>query len=200
MSTPPGEGPARNLRSAVRDNRRIQATATGEWQVVDDTGSEATSRKLTTEELNEFAAEHADIGVEVFQLGHEVQNLREQLETVRREKNEAEARVAQNIEIGGIEEAEDKGGESDGGRVEEVAESMVTKRLAPLQNMIEELARSVATVMQGATTARQLETTSAQSDWGGMKIGEANRLCTDNLSAVSVKKTGDRNFAAARAC
>jgi hypothetical protein len=109
---------------------------------------------------------------------------------------------------------------------------MVTKRLAPLQNIIEELARSVATVMQRATTARQLDTTSAQSgpapmpdqqhqqeiigssgtktpstgsshyltDWGGMKIGEANRLYKDNLSAVSVKKTGDANFAAARAC
>jgi hypothetical protein len=29
-----------------------------------------------------------------------------------------------------------------------------------------------------------------------MKIGEPNRLYQDNLSAVSVKKTGDENFAA----
>jgi hypothetical protein len=90
--------------------------------VLDGTGSEATSPKLTTEELNEFAAEHADMGVEVFQLGNEVQNLREQLETVRREKKEAEARVAQNIDIIMIEDAEDNGGESDVGRLDEVAE------------------------------------------------------------------------------
>jgi hypothetical protein len=74
---------------------------------------------------------------------------------------------------------------------------------------------------KGATTARQLEDTSAQSglvqvpgqqhkkeitgssvakvlstgsshyltDWGGMAIGEANRLYKDKLSAVSVEKT-----------
>jgi hypothetical protein len=36
--------------------------------------------------------------------------------------------------------------------------------------------------------------------WGGMRIGEANRLYKDNLSAVMVSKTGDANFASARAC
>jgi hypothetical protein len=36
--------------------------------------------------------------------------------------------------------------------------------------------------------------------WGGMRIGEANRLYKDNLSAVIVSKTGDANFASARAC
>jgi hypothetical protein len=36
--------------------------------------------------------------------------------------------------------------------------------------------------------------------WGGMRIGEANRLYQDNLSAVMVFKTGDANFASARAC
>jgi Retrotransposon gag protein len=232
MSTAPGEGPARNLRSAARGNRRFQATATGEWRVIDGTGSEATSRKLTTEELNEFAAEHEDMEAEVLQLGHEVKNLREQLETIRREKNEAQASMAQQVDIRGTEGAEGKRGESDVDSLEEAAESMVMKRLTPLQNMIEDLARSVATVMQGATTARQLEDTSVQSgpvpvpgqqhqkditgssiakvlstgsshyltDWGGMKIGEANRLYKDNLSAVSVKKTGDANFAATRAC
>jgi hypothetical protein len=60
-------------------------------------------------------------------------------------------------------EAEDKGGESDVGRLEGVAESVETKSLVPLQSMIEELGRSVATVMQGANASRQLETTSAQS-------------------------------------
>jgi hypothetical protein len=145
---------------------------------------------------------------------------------------EAEARAAQQIEMKRTEGAEEKRGESDVGRLEEVVESMVTKRLAPLHNMIEELARSVATVMQGTTTDLQLETTLAQSgpvpvpeqqyqqeipgssgtkapstgsshyltDCGGMKIGEANRLYKDNLSALPVKKTGDSNFAAARAC
>jgi hypothetical protein len=157
MSTAPGEGPARNLRYTARGNRRFQATKTGKWRVVDVTGPEATSRQLTTEELNDFAAKHADMGAEVDQLGHEVQNPMEQLETVRQEKNEAEARVAQHIEMSRTEEAEDKLGESDVGRIEEVAESMVTKLLAPLQNKIEELARSVATVMQVAATARQLE-------------------------------------------
>jgi hypothetical protein len=36
--------------------------------------------------------------------------------------------------------------------------------------------------------------------WGGMRIGEANRLYKDNLSAVIVSKTGDANFVSARAC
>jgi hypothetical protein len=36
--------------------------------------------------------------------------------------------------------------------------------------------------------------------WRGMKIGEANRLYKDNLSAVIISKTGDANFASARAC
>jgi hypothetical protein len=36
--------------------------------------------------------------------------------------------------------------------------------------------------------------------WGGMRIGEADRLYKDNLSAVMVSKTGDTNFASARAC
>jgi hypothetical protein len=232
MSTDPGEGLARNLRFAARDNGRFQATATGEWRVIDGTGSEATSGKLPLEELNEFAADHADMEAEVLQLGHEVQHFREQLETIRREKNEAEASVAQQVEIRGTDGAEGMRGESEIGSLEEAAESMVMKRLIPLQNMIEELVRSVATVMQGATTARQLEDTSAQSrpvqvpaqqhqqditgstvakilstgsshyltDLGGMKIGEANRLYKDTLSAVSVQKTGDSNFAAARAC
>jgi hypothetical protein len=35
--------------------------------------------------------------------------------------------------------------------------------------------------------------------WGGMRIGEANRLYKDNLSAVMIFKTGDANFASARA-
>jgi hypothetical protein len=33
-----------------------------------------------------------------------------------------------------------------------------------------------------------------------MRIGEANRLCKDNLSAVMVSETGDADFASARAC
>jgi hypothetical protein len=70
------------LRSAARGNRRFQATTTREWRVIDGTGSVAQSRKLTTEELNEFAAEHADMEAEILQLGHEVQNIREKLETV----------------------------------------------------------------------------------------------------------------------
>jgi hypothetical protein len=36
--------------------------------------------------------------------------------------------------------------------------------------------------------------------WGGIRIGEAIRLYKDNLSAVMVSKTGDANFASARAC
>jgi hypothetical protein len=77
------EFPASNLFYAARGNRRFQATATGEWRVLDGTGSEATSRKLTTEEPNEFAAEHADMESEILKLGHEVQNLWVQLETIR---------------------------------------------------------------------------------------------------------------------
>jgi hypothetical protein len=33
-----------------------------------------------------------------------------------------------------------------------------------------------------------------------MRIGEANRLYKNNLSAVMVSKKGDANFASARAC
>jgi hypothetical protein len=36
--------------------------------------------------------------------------------------------------------------------------------------------------------------------WGGMRIGESNRLYNDKLLAVIVSKTGDANFASARAC
>jgi hypothetical protein len=36
--------------------------------------------------------------------------------------------------------------------------------------------------------------------WGGMGIGEANKIYKDNLSAVVVTKTGDANFGSARAC
>jgi hypothetical protein len=37
-------------------------------------------------------------------------------------------------------------------------------------------------------------------EWGGMRIGEANRLYKDNILAVMVSKTGDANFASACAC
>jgi hypothetical protein len=33
-----------------------------------------------------------------------------------------------------------------------------------------------------------------------MRIGEANRLYKDNLSAVMITETGEANFASARAC
>jgi Retrotransposon gag protein len=36
--------------------------------------------------------------------------------------------------------------------------------------------------------------------WGGMRIGKANRLYKDKLSAVIVSKTGDANFTSARSC
>jgi hypothetical protein len=36
--------------------------------------------------------------------------------------------------------------------------------------------------------------------WEGMRIGEPDRLYKDNLSAVMISKTGDANFASARAC
>jgi hypothetical protein len=36
--------------------------------------------------------------------------------------------------------------------------------------------------------------------WGGMRIGEANRLYKDNMTQVVVSKAGDSKFAAAKAC
>jgi hypothetical protein len=59
---------------------------------------------------------------EFVQLGNAVQTLREQLETIRREKNEEEASVAQQVEIRGTEGAEGKRGESDVGSFEEAEE------------------------------------------------------------------------------
>jgi hypothetical protein len=49
---------------------------------------------------------------------------------------------------------------------------------------------------------REIDSTGSQDadGWGGMRIGEANRLYKDSLSAVMVSKTGDANFASARAC
>jgi hypothetical protein len=39
-----------------------------------------------------------------------------------------------------------------------------------------------------------------EDGWGDIRIGEANRLHKDNLSAEIVSKTGDANFASGRAC
>jgi hypothetical protein len=44
------------------------------------------------------------------------------------------------------------------------------------------------------------ETRMKVNGWGGMRIGEANCLYKDNLTAVTVTKAGDSRFAAAKAC
>jgi hypothetical protein len=122
MSKAPGEGPDRKLalrgaRKQEVSGHRNRRVASDWWHRLESEDSEANK-----EELNEFAAEHADMEAEVVQLGNAVKTLREQLETIRREKNEEEASVAQQVEIRGTEGSEGKRGESDVGSLEEAEE------------------------------------------------------------------------------
>jgi hypothetical protein len=60
----------------------------------------------------------------------------------------------------------------------------------------EEMSKAAASGVQKAVE----ETRMTVDGWGGMRIGEANRLYKDNLTAVTVTKAGDSRFAAAKAC
>jgi hypothetical protein len=91
-------------------------------------------------------------------------------------------------------------------------EEIVAKALAPMAGTLSRLTQQVAAfvadrnddvtseaAVSGARKAAE-ETRMTVDGWGGMRIGEANRLYKDNLTAVTVTKAGDSKFAAARAC
>jgi hypothetical protein len=91
-------------------------------------------------------------------------------------------------------------------------EEIVTKRLAPMVDTLSRLTQQMAALVAGnngqemseaaaSGVQKAVEETRMTVDgWGGMRIGEANRLYKDNLTAVTVTKAGDSRFAAAKAC
>jgi hypothetical protein len=77
-------------------------------------------------------------------------------------------------------------------------QSRLTQQMAALVADRNDDVTSEAAVSGARTAAEEMRMT--VDGWGGMRIGEANRLYKDNLTAVTVTKAGDSKFASARAC
>jgi hypothetical protein len=99
-------------------------------------------------------------------------------------------------------------GNQDIANVEEIMAKTVSPMAGTLSLLMQQVAALVAdrnydvtneAAVSGARKAAE-ETRMTVDGWRGMRIGEANRLYKDNLTAVTVTKAGDSKFASARAC
>jgi Retrotransposon gag protein len=183
-----------------------------------------TSRRLTTEELNDIFTEARNekeaLVKEKEELEAEMTRKGEQYQQELQEKECTLESLA--ISNDGRERSSEDRDEDDGIRspignergregitnVEEI----VTTRLAPMADTLSRLTQQMAALMAGKNGEEMSEAAASGAQkaveemrmtadgWGGMRIGEANRLYKDNLTAVTVTKAGDSRFAAAKAC
>jgi hypothetical protein len=192
---------------------KIQQTAVGERRFI-----EGESRRLTTEEMNDFVVQKSSLKQEldrammeakenecmVEELGAELEELR----TMRqREEPNADEGKERKLDAESVEDA-------------------VEQKLAPFMELLTQLTRKVDQLalrdggMDDNNGPRQFAEAGPSATgryagfgranystgsrdaggWGVMRIEEANRLYKDILLAVMVSKTGDANFASARAC
>jgi predicted RNase H-like nuclease (RuvC/YqgF family) len=203
---------APNTRSSIK----FQQTASGEWRVIE--GSE--SRKVTTEEMKAFAAWQSSLKQELERVMQEAKEKEKLLEKLGEELEQMRQAVPQKETIADQEVGEGISAAS--------TEAALNQKLTPLTELLSRLTRKVEQMSEGnsvddvaygreqavegrnghSTADRRGEVGMAGESsyvrevdgWGGMGIGEANRIHKENLSAVAVTKTGDANFASARAC
>jgi Retrotransposon gag protein len=208
---------APNTRSS---SIRFEQTPDGNWRVIEN----GTSRRLTTEELNDMftearhekealVKEKEELEAEMTRKGeqyqHELQEKECTLERLAISNDGRERFSGDRDEDDGIHSPHgNERGREDITNVEEI----VTKRLAPMADTLSRLTQQMAALVAGKNgeemseaaasgVQKAVEETKMTVDgWGGMRIGEANRLYKDNLTAVTVTKAGDGRFAAAKAC
>jgi Retrotransposon gag protein len=202
------------MTPSTRSSVKIQQTAAGEWRVIE--GGE--SRRLTTEEMNDLVVQNSSLKQELDREMMEAKEKESMLEELGAELEELR-RMRQSEEPNTDESQERK---TDAESVEDAVE----QKLAPFTELLTQLTRNVDQLslrdggMDDNNGPRQVagagpsatgryagfgrandSTGSRDADgWGGIRIGEANRLYKDNLSAVMISKTGDANFASAHAC
>jgi hypothetical protein len=202
------------MTPSTRSSVKTQQKAAGEWRVIE--GGE--SRRLTTEVMNDFVVQNSILKQELDRAMMEAKEKESMLEELGAELEELR-RMRQWEEPNADEIQERK---TDAESVKDAVEQKLAPSAALLTQLtrrVEQLSlrdggiddnngpRQVAEAGPSATGryarfGRANDSTGSRDadGWGGMRIGEANRLYKDNLSAVMVSKTGDANFASARAC
>jgi hypothetical protein len=192
---------------------KIQQTDTREWRVIG--GGER--RRLTMAEMNDFVVQNSSLKQELDRAMMEAKEKESMLEELGAELEEL--RTMRQWEEPNADESQERKTDA------ESVKDAVEQKLAPFTELLTQLTRKVNQLslrdggMDDKNGPRQVaealpsatgkyagfgrandSTGSRDTDgWGGMRIGEANRLYKDNLSAVMVSKTGGANFASARA-
>jgi hypothetical protein len=202
------------MTPSTRSSKKIQQTAAGEWHVIE----KGESKRPTTENMNDFVVQNSSLKQELDRALMEAKGKECMLEELGAELEEL--KTMRQWEEPNTDENQERKTDA------ESVEDAVEHKLAPFTELLTQLTRKVdhlsprdggmydnngqmqveeagpITTGRYAGFGRKFDSTGSQDadGWGGMRIGEANRLYKDSLSAVMVSKTGDANFASARAC
>jgi hypothetical protein len=186
------------MTPSTRSSVKIQQTAAREWRVIK--GGE--SRRLTREEMNDFVVQNSSLKQELDRAMMESKEKESMLEELGAELEEL--RTMRQWEEPNADESQERKLDA------ESVEDAVEQKLAPFTELLTQLTRKVEQLslrdggMDDNTGPRQVSeagpsatgryagfgrandsTGSRDADGcGGMRIGEANRLYKDNLSAV----------------
>jgi uncharacterized protein (DUF3084 family) len=181
------------MEPSTRSRIKFHQTASGEWRVIEN----GESSKLTTEEMNDFAARHSSLKQELEKVMQEAKAKEKLLEKLGTELKQMRQEGPQKDTIADKEVGQGMSAAS--------IEAAMAQKLKPLTELLSRLTRKVEQQMSegnsvvdvaygrqqvfegrnghgtadrhaGVGTIGESSYVREVDGWGGMRIGEANRL------------------------